>query len=106
VFRVSAVIGRPRFDFLVESDQKILKVGIQRINVFNKVGMTFIALKKKCEDNLASSLVVTLDKTLNGIAPTFEVRLVGTSGSLTRRPKISWSRYLYKYMSKYHTHKF
>jgi len=73
-----------RFDSLVKSDQKTLKVGIHSFIALRS------ALKSLCEDKSVSSLVVFLGKALNEIASTFrEVRLVVICGSFTRRPKRS-----------------
>jgi len=53
-FAICFVVSRPRFDFLAESDQKTLKVGIP------------------CLTFSIYSLVVSLGKVLSWIASTFE----------------------------------
>jgi len=49
----------------------ILKEIAHECHFYNKILLSSI-LKALCEDRLASSLVVSLGKTLNGIASTFE----------------------------------
>jgi len=66
-YNVRLVVGRSGFDSLAESDQKTLKSWYSQF-----LCLTFSIKKGLCEDRSASSLVVSLGKTLNGISSIFE----------------------------------